>query len=87
MILTLCAQVQALTSSSQPTTAVTLAVTRDPLKTQDKRQNTNSTPRKQKRSHDQTADLVTEEGSQQSAPLNEDRRTAWDDYTNHSNHD
>jgi hypothetical protein len=37
--------------------------------------------------NDQTADLVTEEGSQQSAPLNEDCRTAWDDYTNHSNHD
>ncbi len=48
MILTLYAQVQALTSSSQTTTDVSLAGSRDTSKTQEKRQNTNSTPRKQK---------------------------------------
>ncbi len=55
---------------------------RDPNQQQEKRIDSKSTPCKSKRSHDLTADSEAEEGSQKSAPMNEDRHTMWDDYSN-----
>ena len=81
MIMALCTAAQAQTNDSPQSTQ------RDPTQHQEKRRDTRVSPRKSKRTHDQTADSVAEEGSQKAVPLvNEDRRTVWDDYDNVSNH-
>jgi hypothetical protein len=80
MIITLCAQVQALTSPSNQLKDALPTQTRDPSQPQGKRQDTRLSPRKSKRPHAQSADSVADEGSQESVPHTEDRRTAWDDY-------
>ena len=58
-----------------------------PLKQQEKRQDIKSTPRKSKRSNAFTAGSVAAEGSQQSAPQMEYRRTVWDNYLTTQQHD
>ena len=81
MITALCAQVQALTAQSIQVIDSPSSKTKDPCQHQEKRQDTKLSPRKSKRTHDQSADSVAEEGSKESAPQTEDRRTAWDNYS------
>jgi hypothetical protein len=63
----LCAQVQTLTSQTQVNVEI-LQTPRNPSQQQEKRQDIKSTRRRARRSDDQTANLVAEEGSQKSAP-------------------
>lgn len=83
MIIALCAQVQTLTAQSQLTDAPQSSP-RDPSQHQEKRRDTKSSPRKAKRTHDQTTDSVAEEGSQESVPQTDDHLTVWDDYSTSS---
>ena len=87
MIIALCAQVQALTPQSTQFIDSPPSKTRDLCQHQENRQDTKSSPRKSKRTHDQSADSVAEEGSQESAHQTEDRRTAWDDYSTSDNNE
>ena len=80
MIVTLCAQVQALTTQQAQPITTPPQHPRDISKQQEKRQDIKMTPRKSKRSNDFTADSEAAEGSQQSATQPEDRPTVWDDY-------
>ena len=86
MIMALVSQVQLLTSQTQES-IVPMQHPKDPSERQEKRQDIKSTPRKAKRSHDQTADLAAKDDSQKSATQNEDRPTVWDDYSDSSNHE
>ena len=86
MIMALVSQVQLLTSQTQES-IVPRQHPKDPSERQEKRQDIKSTPRKAKRPHDQTADLVAKDGSHNSATQNEDRPTVWDDYSDSSNHE
>ena len=83
----LCTQVQALTAAQAQSNDSPPPTPRDPTQHQEKRRDTRVSPRKSKRTHDQTADSVTKEGLQQSAPQTDDRRTVWDDCSTSENHD
>ena len=54
---------------------------------QGKRQDVKGTPRKNKRSHDHTADSEAKDGSKESVPMEEHPLTVWDDYSKDSTHE
>jgi hypothetical protein len=86
LVASLCQQVQMLTSSPKNNTSSAFPDTGSPVFPQEKRQDTKSTPRKSKRSHDQTAHSEAAEGSQEFGPMDDDHRTAWDDYETTNDH-
>jgi hypothetical protein len=86
MIVTLGAQVQALTTQAQPVNTTTQHP-RGTSKQQEKPQDIKMTPRKSKRSNEFTAEPEAAGGLQQSATQTEDRRTVWDDYLITQKHD
>ena len=82
MVAALIQQVQLLAtaSSTQGTSIPTQAPIEESYYQQGKRQDVKDTPSKHKRSHDHNAGSEAEEGSRESAPMDDDRLTEWGDY-------
>ena len=82
-------QVQLLATASlaQGTSIPTQAPIEELYYPQVKRQDVKDTPRKHKRSHDHNAGSEAEEGSKESAPMDDDRLTAWDNYLTNPKND
>ncbi len=87
MILALCQQVQKLTSQAQQVHHQDSIAPRNNLHPASKRQDTKTTPRKQKRLQEQMAIDATEEGSNEIVPMDEHHPTVWDGYDKEGHHD
>ena len=87
MVAALLQQVQLLATAPVAQSNTPIQTPGDSYYPQGKGQDVKDTPRKHKRSHDHDADSGVKDGSKESAPMDDDRLTVWDDYLTNSKND